>query len=270
MWNLKWNWNCHSMVNCSTRWDTQSTPRCGGKEGKPLWWPIASHSVSNGCSLGSLLFPHQDNLVERRTTLRVYLHNHTIPSSLVRVDDFSRNAVRQFENNKTITAFTLFRIAILKKCNFFNQEILVQEKPWPLTRKTVRKPRRRAVVVDVEYWWVLLWIIHGEKGDADSTWKMITNAMVLCGHTCHGLVWSQMPWSCVVTNAMELCGHKCHGLVWSQMPWSLCGHKCHGLVWSQMLWYCVVTHATRDHKCHGMVLKNIQSSKVWGRSWKIK
>ena len=119
------------------------TERCGGKEGKRPMIAYCLTQCSNGCSLGSLLFPRQDYLVERCTTLRVYLHNHTVPSSLVWVDDFSRNAVRQFENNKTIKTFTLFRIAISKQCNFLNQEILVREKPWPWTRKRVRKLRRR-------------------------------------------------------------------------------------------------------------------------------
>ena len=43
--------------------DTQSNPAVEEKRESALWLPIASHSVSMGVHLGSLLFPRQDNHV---------------------------------------------------------------------------------------------------------------------------------------------------------------------------------------------------------------
>ena len=57
-WGLKGNWNCHGVVDCSA-------PRCRGKEEKR---PLTTHCFTqcyNGCSLGSLLFPRQDNHVQK-------------------------------------------------------------------------------------------------------------------------------------------------------------------------------------------------------------
>ena len=59
-----WNWNCHSMLTCSTR-STRSQPRCGGKQGKRPMIACCLTQCSNGSLLGSLLFPRQDNHVQR-------------------------------------------------------------------------------------------------------------------------------------------------------------------------------------------------------------
>ena len=82
-WNLKWNWNCHGVLNCRTR-------RCGGKEGKRLLIAYCFTQCSNGCSLGSLLFPRQDNHVQRcrfRMLLLLYHSGRALQSKHCYFDD---------------------------------------------------------------------------------------------------------------------------------------------------------------------------------------
>ena len=68
-WNLMWNWNCHSMVNCST----QTTP-CRGKQGKRPMTPYCFTQCSHGCSLGNFLFPRQDHHVQRSLWIENSFH----------------------------------------------------------------------------------------------------------------------------------------------------------------------------------------------------
>ena len=55
-WNLKLNWNRHSMLNCSTR--------CRRRQAMRSMITYCITQWSNGCSLGSLLFPRQNNHVQ--------------------------------------------------------------------------------------------------------------------------------------------------------------------------------------------------------------
>ena len=53
-----WNWNCHSTLNCSTHSTRSQTTLWRTNRESALWLPIALQ-CSNGCALGSLLFPRQ-------------------------------------------------------------------------------------------------------------------------------------------------------------------------------------------------------------------
>ena len=73
----KLNSNFHSMLNCSTR-------RCRGKEGKRPLIAYCFTQCANGCSLGSLFFPGQDNLVQKCMclTMRRYAEKYQLLKSL--------------------------------------------------------------------------------------------------------------------------------------------------------------------------------------------
>ena len=47
-WNLKWNWNWHSMLHCSTRSTRMSNHAVEENKESAQWLPIASHSVPTG------------------------------------------------------------------------------------------------------------------------------------------------------------------------------------------------------------------------------
>ena len=73
-WNLKWNWNCHSMLYGQH----PVNPRCRGNTGKAPYEDLLLDTVlPMGCSLGSLLFLRQDNHVQRRIHEQArHIHTH--------------------------------------------------------------------------------------------------------------------------------------------------------------------------------------------------